>query len=120
MSDALKAKRKKLAQPLRDLALTYKTYRVRDDANRKKGEGMASALLKKRGVPAEKKLEAQEALQKYLATFGPERPAQSAAEPERLPFRRRGSSFLFTYNWSFLTRPFPDGKRPHVVWKATS
>ena len=60
MSDVLKAKRKKLAQPLRDLALTYKTYRVRDDATRKKVEGMASALLKKRGVPAEKKLEATE------------------------------------------------------------
>ena len=38
-----------------------------------------------------------------------EGPAGEAAPRGRGSFRLRGKSILFTFNWDFLGRPFPDG-----------
>ena len=41
-------------------------------------------------------------------------PAEDAnqAMPPASPFRLRGKSFLFNYNWDFFGKPFPDGTPP--------
>ena len=95
-------------QGLRALALQYGIERVRDDASRSKVLEMVGALRGK-PLPATEKANLEERVLAYLQTFPGAvlaAPPQGNAGDSTSPgFRLCGRSFLFTYNWKFMTSP---------------
>jgi hypothetical protein len=98
--------RKELAQELRRLARCAGVPPARDDASKAKMTEMMVALRAAPGLDPATQASAEATFQRYERTF-----AKAHQEPET--FRMRGRSFLFTYNWGFLDKAFPDGT-PHA------
>ena len=121
--ESLEPERKRLRQQLRRCAHACGVDRCRDDAGRQKVKEMVEAIRAADG-PAESQEEAEQAYASYEATYAAAPPQEAAADAgagaaagqEGVQagggFRLRGKSFLFTYNWKFLSRPRPDGTPP--------
>jgi hypothetical protein len=110
MADA----RRQCVRELRALARRCGTVPTeRDDV----GEGKVLEMVSALGAATlaeDTRQQVEAATQAYLDTFGdvPAVPAPGLAQPlaaGRKPFRLRGTSFLLTYNWLFLSRRLPDG-----------
>lgn len=103
-------KRKRFVQTLCKLARESESglAKIADGAAKPRVEEFGKKLLASGKLDADGKTEATAALDGYLATFvdtaGPSAPQQSSKT-----WRLRGRSFLFTYNWDFLNKVFPDG-----------
>ncbi len=80
---------------------------VRDDSGKERVEQFAKQLSKSKFLSAPQKQEVATALEAYLATFSGPPAGQEVVSSTG--FRLRGRSFLLTYNWDFLAKPFPDG-----------
>ena len=86
----------------------------KDSAGREKVQVLAQKVEASDG-DAEFKAAASAAFAAYLATYGEAGGAEEEGgneEEEEKGFRLRGTSFLFTYNWGFFGKPFPDDTPP--------
>ena len=118
------AERVALVATLRELARGCNVARVREFASRSKVQGMMASIRTADGHE-DMKAQAEDTFAKYELTFNLGGANQDGADVEADPgvadvadafvqpalreFRLRGKSFLFTYNWEFFSKPFPDG-----------
>ena len=116
--EPVRKRRQKLVKELRGVARACGAEQVRDDVGREKVKEMfqdinTRKLSDKQKAAAEKAFKAYEetwptsgtGVQKVVAT----EPEKAEASPQPATFRLRGTSFLFTYNWDFFQKAFPDG-----------
>ena len=99
--------RKGHVQALRAAAKKCKVPLIRDDVGRERVTEFAGAIRDSTG-PADQKQSAAAAFEAYELIW-------PTAVPTPQPpggWRMMGRSFLLTYNWDFLGRPFKDGTPP--------
>ena len=99
--------RKGLVKELRAFARQTGVAQVRDDSSRTKVEAMFQSIIA--SAAADVKTEATKVFEKYQSSFTAELESPVVQSANAEPFRLRGRSFLFTYNWDFFNKAFIDG-----------
>ena len=99
--------RKSLVKELRVLARQTGVVQVRDDSSRPRVEAMFNSIVAKAETDA--KSQVTKLFETYQASFKVEPVSLPVQKVASEPFRLRGRSFLFTYNWDFFHKPLPDG-----------
>ena len=106
--------REKLVRQLSALAVKCGLEAVNSQASQRTVRDLVASIRKSAG-PEKNKTEAGEVLAAYEQTFAEHAAASESASPsaatpvENKPFRLRGCSFLFTYNYDFCNTALPDG-----------
>ena len=108
--ESLKQRRKQLVRTLRECAKLTGAETERDDASRNKVRALYDRVLAKGCATTAAK--ATEAFQSYEATWGDEKADQEKEPKDLATVRLRGKIFLFSYNWDFFNKAFPDGTPP--------
>ena len=105
--DVLKQRRKKLVRKLRECAKLAEVQLERDDASRSKVRALFDRVAAKGCAVATAK--AATACEEYETTWGNTNADKAEESAELKVLRLRGKSFLFSYNWDFFNKDFPDG-----------
>ena len=98
---------KGLVKELRAFARQTGVAQVRDGSSRAKVEAMIQSIIA--SSAADVKTEATKVFEKYQSSFTAELESPVVQSANAEPFRLRGRSFLFTYNWDFFNKAFIDG-----------